>query len=94
MEKFEVFVAIIVILAVYLCGKFGDEFEIRKKKAVESVPKVKETVEEEEKEEEEAEEETEEDDKQQASKEATTMSSPGEEKEEKRRCRRGEKEEV
>ena len=34
MEKFEVFVAIIVILAVYLCGKFGDEFEIRKKKAV------------------------------------------------------------
>ena len=80
MEKFEVFVAFVVILAVYLYGKFGDEFEIRKKKAVESVPKVTETVEEEEQEEEEAEEETEEDDKQQASKEATATSSQGEEK--------------
>ena len=51
-------------------------YDSHKKKAVESVPKVKETVEEEEKEEEEAEE----DDKQQTNKEATTTSSPGEEK--------------
>ena len=67
MERYEVYVAIFLILAVYLCGKFGDEFEIRKKKAGvvgEVSPKGKETVEEEEEEEEEAEEETEEEEKQ------------------------------
>ena len=83
MERYEVFVAVLVIVAVYLYGKFGDEFEIRKKKAGvagEVVPKVKETEEEEEEEEEEAEEETVEEDKQQASKEATAKRSSGEEK--------------
>ena len=82
MERYEVYVAVLVIVAVYLYGKFGDEFEIRKKKAGvagEVVPKVKETEEEEE-EEEEAEEETVEEDKQQASKEATAKHSSGEEK--------------
>ena len=83
MERYEVYGAILLIVAVYLYGKFGDEFEIRKKKAGvagEVVPKVKETEEEEE-EEEEAEEETVEEDKQQASKEeATAKHSSGEEK--------------
>ena len=67
MERYEVYVAILLILAVYLYGKFGDEFEIRKKKAGvagEISAKDKETVEEEEEEEEEAEEETEEEEKQ------------------------------
>ena len=66
MERYDVYVAIFLILAVYLCGKFGDEFEIRKKKAGvvgEISPKGKETEEEEE-EEEEAEEETGEEEKQ------------------------------
>ena len=80
MERYEVYGAILLILAVYLYGKFGDEFEIRKKKAAvagEVFPKVKETVEGEE-EEEESEEETVEEDKQRANKEATTKQSPGE----------------
>ena len=65
MERYEVYVAILLILAVYLYGKFGDEFEIRKKAGVagEVSAKDKETVEEEE-EEEEAEEEIEEEEKQ------------------------------
>ena len=70
MERYEVYVAIFLILAVYLYGKFGDEFEIRKKKAGvagEVSAKDKETVEEEE--EEEAGEEIEEEEKQ-AKKEA------------------------
>ena len=79
MERYEVYAAILLILAVYLYGKFGDEFEIRKKKAAvagEVFPKVKETVEEEE-EEEESEEETAVEDKQ-AKKEATAKQSSGE----------------
>ena len=79
MERYEVFVAIFVILAVYLCGKFGDEFEIRKKRSEEVSTKDKETEEEEEEgeEQEEAEEETEEEEKQ-TKKEA--KKSPGEAK--------------
>ena len=79
MERYEVFVAILVILAVYLCGKFGDEFEIRKKRSEEVSTQEKETEEEEEEgeEQEEAEEETEEEEKQ-TKKEA--KKSPGEAK--------------
>ena len=78
MERYEVYVATFLILAVYLYGKFGDEFEIRKKKAGvagEVSAKDKETVEEEEEEEEEeeAEEEIEEEEKQ-AKKEAKQSS--------------------
>ena len=79
MERYEVFVAIFAILAVYLYGKFGDEFEIRKKRSEEVSTQEKETEEEEEEgeEQEEAEEETEEEEKQ-TKKEA--KKSPGEAK--------------
>ena len=77
MQTYELVVAVLVILAVYLCGKLGDEFEVKKKT---NISKGKETVGEEE---EEAEEKQVEEDKQASNKEEEAQAEMSEEEKKK-----------